>query len=100
MHRDIPFDAEFHSLQNGLFGFHFDNWERFIVLCVVSHFLLRFWASISMDRSDFFIEHLAAHKDSPFEKSNHLDHVKCPKNGWQKTVSHRYEKRNTVTFVF
>ena len=90
---NMPFDGEFHSLQNGLFGFHFDNWGRFIALCVVSHFLLRFWAPISMDRSNFFIEHLATHKDSPFEKSNHLDHVKGPKNGWQKLC-------HTVTFVF
>ena len=60
--RNIPFDAEFHSLQDGLFSFNFRGYEQFVDSYTVSNLLRLLWASMSMYRSRYCVERLVIEK--------------------------------------
>jgi hypothetical protein len=59
---DIPFDAEFHSLQNGTFYFEFRISEQSLDSYIVSNLLLSLRTPMSIYQSHSWIERLATQK--------------------------------------
>jgi len=55
MPRDIPFDAELNSVQNGLFSFDFRSLEQIGDSYRIPKFLLSLWALRSMYQFHFCI---------------------------------------------
>ena len=68
--KDILFDAEFHSLQNGVFGFDFRGLGQFIDSHTVSNLLQLLRAYMSMYRSRSCVERLVTQKRLTLRKMN------------------------------